>query len=124
MNHTYNTNTNNNDHNIIFAMLRQWMCESTGLSADACEDALCWRSCFQGFHFEAKMDACAHFLLKPLCPYLGSYIILVNTGVAAGPCDGYVTDDASAKRKDLNVLVRMCNNRQQGRNKTKKNLHS
>lgn len=34
----------------------------------------------QGFHFEAKMDACAHFFSLPPWPYLGSYIMLVNTG--------------------------------------------
>lgn len=28
----------------------------------------------QGFHFEAKMDACAHFFLMPPCPRLDSYI--------------------------------------------------
>ncbi len=61
------------------------MCESTGPSADVSGAALCWRGCFQGFHFEAKMDACAHFFLMPLWPYLGSYIILMNTGAAAGP---------------------------------------
>lgn len=51
-------------------------------------DALCWRvvvvvgGCFQGFHFEAKMDACAHFFLMPLWPYLAPYIILMNAGTA------------------------------------------
>lgn len=39
------------------------------------QTAFGWRSCFQGFHFEAKMDACAHFFLLPLWPRLGSYII-------------------------------------------------
>lgn len=55
----------------------------------------CWRGCFQGFHFEAKMDACAHFLLMPLWPYLGSYIILLSSecGAAAGPRYADVTED-------------------------------
>ena len=59
------------------------MCESTGPSADVSGAALCWRGCFQGFHFEAKMDACAHFFLMPPWPYLGSYIILMNAGATA-----------------------------------------
>lgn len=51
------------------------MCEG----ADVCEAALCWGvgrggGRFPGFHFEAKMDACAHFFLMPLWPYLASYI--------------------------------------------------
>lgn len=45
------------------------MCEGAGLEPPCVGGA-----CFQGFHFEAKMDACAQFFLVPLWPYLGSYI--------------------------------------------------
>lgn len=83
------------------------MCESTGPSAEVSEAALCWGGCFQGFHFEAKMDACAHFFLLPLWPHPGSYIILMNSGAAAGPCEADVRDNAYAVGRETSSTHRV-----------------
>lgn len=37
-----------------------------GQAGAAAAADVCWWGWIQGFHFEAKMDACAHFFLLPL----------------------------------------------------------
>lgn len=51
------------------------------------------------------MDACAHFFLMPLWPYLGSYIMLVNTGAAAGPRYADLSGGAYALWGEMSATV-------------------
>ena len=44
------------------------------------------RGCFQGFHFEVKMDACAHFLLSRRW-LIAPYIIQMSTLERRGGTD-------------------------------------
>lgn len=52
-------------------------------SRESIEAAFSLTGWLQGFHFEAKMDACAHFFLMPPCPRLDSYITPMSGGMQA-----------------------------------------